>query len=119
MQDYRDLTVWQKAMDLSVEIYQLSKRLPKEELYALSDQMRRATVSIASNISEGYGRNSVNDYIRFLNIAKGSKNEVETQLLLCVRLGYLKENEVEKALTQCDEIGRMLYSLIQKLRPET
>ena len=90
MAHYKELTVWQKAMDLVVEVYCLVRKLPKEELYALSDQIRRAVVSIPSNIAEGQQRNSKNDFKHFLTIARGSNAEVETQLLICVRLTYLK-----------------------------
>lgn len=79
MEDYRDLIVWQKSMELVRAVYALTKQLPKEEIFALSNQLRRAVVSIPSNIAEGYGRNSKQDYLRFLNIARGSKYEVETQ----------------------------------------
>lgn len=113
--DHKDLIVWQKAMDLLVEVYRLVKKLPKEETYALSDQMRRAAVSIPSNIAEGRGRSSDKDYLRFLFIARGSRAELDTQLLACVRLGYLDESDVEISLNLCTEIGRMLNSMIYKL----
>lgn len=113
--DHKDLIVWQKSMDLLVEVYRLVKKLPKEETYALSDQMRRAAVSIPSNIAEGRGRSSEKDYLRFLFIARGSQAELETQLLVCVRLDYLNESEVESALNLCSEVGRMLNSMIRNL----
>lgn len=115
VKDHKDLIVWQKAMDLVVEIYRLVKKLPKEETYALSDQMRRAVVSIPSNIAEGRGRSSEKDYLRFLFIARGSQAEVETQLLVCVRLDYLSESEIESAMNLCSEVGRMLNSMTRKL----
>jgi four helix bundle protein len=86
LQSYKDFTVWQKAMDLTVEIYKLVKLLPKEETYALSDQMRRAVVSIPSNIAEGQSRNSDKEFANFLGIARGSNSELETQLQICIRL---------------------------------
>ena len=92
---FKDLIVWQKSMALTKEIYVLVKRLPKEELYALSDQMRRAAVSIPSNIAEGQGRTSPKEFAHFLSIANGSKAELETQLLLCVELGYLESQEIQ------------------------
>ena len=95
MDSYQDLIVWQKSMQLVKEVYTLVKMLPKEEQFALSDQMRRAVVSIPSNIAEGYGRNSTNDYIRFLNIARGSKYELDTQIQICVMLNYISK---EKAI---------------------
>ncbi len=119
MKDYRELIVWQRSMDLVEEVYKLVKHLPKEEIYGLSDQMRRAVVSIPSNIAEGNGRSAQKEYIHFLNIARGSKHEVETQLLICIRLHYLKENEVQQEMTLCAEIGRMLNTLISKLLPSS
>jgi four helix bundle protein len=102
-------------MDLVVEVYRLIKLLPKEETYALSDQMRRSVVSIPSNIAEGYGRSSTREYVRFLSIARGSKLELETQLLICVRLGYMREIEIEPSMQYCNEIGKMLNALIRKI----
>ena len=113
---YKELIVWQKAMDLVVEVYRLTKNLPKDELYGLTNQLRRAAVSIPSNISEGNGRASTGDYVRFLIIARGSVAEVETQLLLCVRLDYLAQEEIKSALELCDETGRLLTTIIKKLR---
>lgn len=115
MDSYKDLIVWQKAMILVKEIYTIVKLLPKEEHYALSDQMRRAAVSIPSNIAEGYGRNSANDYIRFLNIARGSKYELETQIRICVMLNYITEEQSQLALELTQEIGKMINALIKKL----
>ena len=117
MESYRELTVWQKGMDLVVGAYKVTKLLPREELYSLGDQIRRAAASIPSNIAEGYGRNSAKDYIRFLTIARGSKHELETQLLLCVRIGYLQESDISSLMDLCDEIGKMINALIKKLSP--
>lgn len=116
IQNYRDLNVWKKSMDLTVEIYRLVKFLPKEETYALSDQMRRAVVSIPSNIAEGHGRNSTRDFIRFLSIARGSQTELETQLQICERLNYISSEQLEISLTLCDEVNKMLNVLISKLK---
>jgi four helix bundle protein len=91
------------------------KLLPAEELYVLSDQMRRAAVSIPSNIAEGYERNTTKDYIRFLYNAKGSKAELETQLLICIRLDYLSQAQTEAAQSLIVEIGKMLNAIIQRL----
>lgn len=113
---YSELKVWQKFMDLAVEIYQLVKLLPREELYGLSDQMRRAVVSIPSNIAEGHQRSATKDYIRFLFIAKGSLGELETQLLLCERLGYVNNEISGPIYSRCEEIGRMLSGLINSLQ---
>ena len=113
---YKDLTVWQKAMDLTAEIYRITKKLPKEELYGLTNQMRRSAVSVPSNIAEGNGRASTGDYVRFLTIARGSVAEVETQLLIGVRLDFLSQEDIAAALSLIDEVGRMLNSMIKKLR---
>ena len=113
--NYRELVVWKRAMELVVETYGLVKHLPKEETYALSDQIRRAVVSIPSNIAEGNGRTSVKAYARFLSMARGSKYELETQLLICVELRYLTKEQISKAMILSDEIGRMLNVLIAKL----
>ena len=111
-----DLIVWQKTMDLTVEIYRLVKFLPREETYALSDQMRRAVVSIPSNISEGYGRYSTKEFINFLFIARGSFSELKYQLQICHRLKYFSESESEYALNLCNEVYKILNALISKLK---
>ncbi|MBR3051211.1 MAG: four helix bundle protein [Selenomonadaceae bacterium] len=113
-----DLIVWQKAMDLTVEIYRLVKFLPREETYALSDQMRRAFVSIPSNIAEGHGRNSNKEFANFLSVARGSLAELKTQLQICHRLKYLSESESEFALNLCNETYKLLNAFISKLRPK-
>ena len=87
VKNYTELLVWRKAMELTAEVYRIVKMLPKEELFALSDQMRRAAVSIPSNIAEGQARTSTREFLKFLSIAKGSKAELETQLILCVKVG--------------------------------
>ena len=112
---YTDLKVWQRSMDLAVTIYKNVKILPKEELYGLSDQMRRAVVSIPSKFAEGQQRNTLKEYIHFLYIAKGSLGELETQLLLCERLGYLCNEITDPIIGECKEIGKMLNSLIKRL----
>ena len=115
MKSYRDLIVWQKAMDLVEETYKLVKRLPAEERFALADQMRRCSTSIASNCAEGSGKGSTKDFIKFLYISQGSRRELETQLLICVRVGYLSENDISRAMSFCEETGRLLTGLIRKL----
>ena len=114
--DYKDFVVWQKAIDLSVEVYRLVKLLPKIETYCLSDQMRRAAVSIPSNIAEGQGRNSAKDFANFLGIARGSQKELETQIYICTRLEYFTKEEASTALNLCEEVGKMLNALIIKLK---
>lgn len=115
MQNYRELIVWQKAVELVEEVYKILKTLPSDERYALSDQMKRSAVSIPSNIVEGRGRNSDREFLRFLNIANGSAYELETQLIICQRLGYVKEEQLLKAFRLCDEICRILNAMIKKL----
>ena len=112
---YRDLIVWQKAMDLVVEVYRLTRQLPKDESFGLANQIRRAAVSIPSNIAEGYSRQAPKDYSRFLAIARGSKSEVETQLDISVRVGCLNESDIQKAADLCREVGSMLNAIIGKL----
>lgn len=112
---FKDLLVWQKAMQLITQIYLLTKKLPKEETYGLISQVRRSSISIPSNIAEGYGRNSSNDYIRFLQIANGSLYELQTQLEVCLNLKYISEAEFSTIYEQSREIERMLGSLIRKL----
>jgi 30S ribosomal protein S23 len=115
IEDYKDLIVWQRSMELAEEVYRLVKKLPKEELFALSDQIRRAVISIPSNIAEGYERNSTKEYIHFLSIAKGSKAELETQLLLCTKIHYLNNSDIGKSISLIQEIGKMINSLQKHL----
>ena len=118
IKSYKDMIVWQKSMDLAIEIYKLVKLLPKEEIYALSDQMRRAAVSIPSNIAEGQSRNKTKEFIQFLSIARGSNSELFTQLLICEKVGYLSENQTLYAKSASSEISKMLVALINKLSAE-
>ena len=115
LQKYEELTVWRKAMDLVVEVYGLVKSLPSEELYVLSNRMRRAAVSIPSNIAEGKERGTTKDFIKYLHIAKGSKAELETQLLICVRLDFLAQSQIQTAQGLLAEVGKMLNALIRSL----
>ena len=113
---YRDLKVWQKAMDLVVESYRLSKRLPTTELYGLASQIQRAAVSIPANIAEGHGRDHLGDYLHHLSVANGSLKELETHLLVAKRLSYLRPDELEPAFQMTEELGRMLAGLAKSLR---
>ena len=116
LRSFRDLIVWQKAMRLARETYCLVKLLPMEERYALSDQMRRAAVSITSNIAEGQSRNTKKEFIQFLHIAKGSNSELMTQFLLCLDFEYLKKEEIQKVMNLCTEIDGLLGGLIKSLK---
>ena len=112
--DYRDLVVWQQSMTLCQEVYTLIRQFPPEERYALCDQLRRAVVSIPSNIAEGNGRDSRTEYARFLAIARGSVFEVQTQLELTERFGYVTIPSTVKALLT--DISKMLFTMIRKFR---
>jgi four helix bundle protein len=112
---FKELLVWQKAMDLVEEIYNLTKLLPKDEDFVLKSQIRRAVLSVPSNIAEGNSRHTTKEYVNFLSIARGSNSEVYTQLLVCNRLGYLSEGQIANAIEQIEEISRMLNAMITKL----
>jgi four helix bundle protein len=112
---FKDLIVWQKAYLLTLEIYKISTLFPKEERFGLSSQIRRAAVSIVSNIAEGYARNHSKEYRQFLAMAYGSLAELETQLLLVKDLKYIGNNDYIRLEKTRDEIGAMLFSMI---RPE-
>jgi len=113
MESFRELIVWQKGIQMVIRIYERTKGFPKEEIFGLKLQIRRCAVSIPSNIAEDYGRQHTLEYIRFLQIARGSLNELITQLEIAEKLGYLYGISVE--LSECDELGKMLNSLINKL----
>jgi four helix bundle protein len=115
LKSYRDLEVWQKAMDLVVEIYRLVGKFPRQEQYGLTLQMQRAAVSIPSNIAEGYGRLHRGDYIHHVSIARGSLAELETQLTLSVRLGFASRNDVLPIWSLTQDVGQMLTRLLSSL----
>lgn len=115
MRDYKNLTVWKESMELARAVYRLCRMFPPEERYALADQMRRAAVSIPSNIAEGHDRHSDKEFRRFLLIAKGSAAELDTQLILCRDFGYIQQEEAESLLSQCAKIRAKLYNFINKL----
>ena len=112
---YQDLVVWQRAMEVAKLTYLIVKKLPKEETYSISDQMRRAAVSIPSNIAEGHARNSTREFIHFLSIANGSKAELQTQLMICVQVGYLADTDISELINKLDEVGRMIHALSRAL----
>ena len=113
---YRDLQVWQRAMDLTVSIYGLTGAFPREEQFGLTSQVRRAASSIAANIAEGYGRATRPAYVNFLRIAQGSLKELETHVILAHRLGFVARTESDVILDETEQLGRMLRSLIVKLQ---
>ena len=112
---FRDLKVWQKGIELVKEIYKTTKSFPKEELYGLSAQMRRASISIPSNISEGFRRAYSKEYKQFLRIALGSCAELETQMVIAKELKYIDENKERELLELIDHICRMIFNLERKL----
>ena len=109
--EFRELVVWQKAMDLTVMAYKLVHHLPREESFGLSDQIRRAAVSIPSNIAEGQGRITSKEFIRFLSMARGSLWELSTQIELCERLNYLENSQTKELHNLITEIAKMLNAL--------
>jgi|ERR1700677_365430 four helix bundle protein len=116
IRSYRDLRVWRDAMTLTEECYRFSKELPRDELFGLTSQVRRAAVSIPANIAEGYGRDSKGSYVSFLKIAQGSLKELETHLILAQRLKLGSFEMAGQLLSQCEAIGRMLRGLIRSLQ---
>ena len=117
--NYKELNVWQKAMDIAVSIYRLTLTFPKDELFGLVSQMRRAAVSIASNIAEGEGRKSSNEFHHFLGIALGSISELETQIELSVRIGFTEKSEIQSLVNDLATLGKMLTALRIKLKTPT
>ena len=116
IRSYQDLIAWQKGMDLVELIYQLSAEFPSDERFGLTAQVRRAAVSIPCNVAEGFGRSSRSDYVRFLDIARGSAYEVETQVLIAVRIGFAEETSAARAMSLVKEIQRILAGLMNALR---
>lgn len=115
LKSYKELVVWQKAFQLCKEIYKVTKKFPKEEIFGLSYDLRKTVISIPSNIAEGYGRNSTKEYIHFLNIAYGSYCELETKILLSIDLDYIKKEKKEEILGLGGEVERMLKAFIKSL----
>ena len=115
-QSFKDLIVWQRAVQLSFAIYKLTSSFPESERFGLSNQMRRASVSVASNIAEGYGRSSRGEYLVFLGHARGSDCELQTQLVIAEGLGFGSAQSRRSACELCDEVSRMLIAMINKLK---
>ena len=115
VQHYRQLKVWQTAMDLAAECYRVTKEFPKDELFGMISQIRRAAASVPANIAEGQGRQHTKEFLQFLSTARGSLMEVETHLLLSQRVGLLPQDELDKLLNLAEQISRMLSGLRQAL----
>ena len=113
---FKDLIVWQRAVELSVAVYKLTAAFPSSERFGLTNQLRRAPVSVASNIAEGYARATKGEYIQFLGHARGSISEVETQLIIARKLGFGTEANLEAAQHLCADVSRLLGGLIKSLR---
>lgn len=112
---YRDQFIWQKAIDLSVRCYKLTEYFPKTEIYGITNQIRRSSVSVASNIAEGYGRKGKGEYLQFLHIALGSLRELDTQLIISLKVEMAKVHYIESVLEDADEMQKLLKSTINKL----
>jgi four helix bundle protein len=119
MQNYKDLKVWEKGHQFTVAVYSVTKGFPKEEIYSLTNQIRRAAASIPANIAEGCGKKSQNEFAHFLNIALGSSNEAEYFLLLAKDLGYLDNQQYEQLSTTINQIKGMLITLISRVREKS
>lgn len=117
LKSYRDLDVWKKSIDLVEQIYKLTKHFPHDERFGLTSQTNRAACSIPANIAEGYGRHHRGDYLRFLSIARGSIAELETHLIIAVRLGFVSKESTKECWHLSQEVGKMLAGLVNSLDP--
>lgn len=115
IRSYKDLEVWQVAVDLAEACYRHTRSYPKEELYGMTSQIRRCAVSIAANIAEGYGREQTGSFIQFLRVAQGSTKELDTHLTIAKRVELSRDDEIEPLIQLCDRVGRMLRNLIRSL----
>ena len=115
---YRDLLAWQQAVDLAAALYGLTRDWPRDEMYGLTSQTRRASVSVAANIAEGYGRDNLGAYVNFLKIAQGSLKEVETHLIIAERVGIARGEDTAPYLARCESAGKLLRALVRKLEEQ-
>jgi four helix bundle protein len=116
VRDFRDLKVWQKSIDLAADVYRITRRFPTDEQFGLTAQVRKATISISSNIAEGNGRESTKDYLRFLSISSGSLNEVRSLFATSGRLGLIRESTADAMESRIEEISKMLGALRRSLK---
>ena len=116
MHNFKELKIWQKALELSVDVYKVTGLFPKEDKFGLISQIKRSAVSIPSNIAEGAGRNSIKEFIYFLSVANGSSYELQTQLLISDKLNFLKDDVLETMLNDLDEIQKMNYNFQKILK---
>ena len=119
MRPHENLEVWKKAIQFVIEIYEATRDFPNDEKFGLISQLRRAAVSIAANIAEGAGRKGSKEFVHFLSNSQGSASEVETELLIAKRLGYLQQSRYTELMSSLDEIGRMITGLSQHLRTKS
>ncbi len=119
VRSFKELIVWQKAMDLTVACYEMTRQFPRQETFALSNQMQRSAVSIPANIAEGQARQHTGEFKHFLSIAAGSLAETETHIIIAIRLGYVAEQNSETILALCAEVGKLLTGLQKALRAKT
>ena len=115
LRSYRELTVWQKSIDLTVKVYEMTRRFPAEERYGITSQMRRAASSVPANIAEGQARRTTGEVLQALGVARGSLAEPETFLILCERLGLMPNDNAKTLSKDCAEINRMLHALMRSL----
>lgn len=115
MNNYKELNVWKEAIESSVEVYSITSSFPKTEIYGLVQQLRRASISVSSNIAEGAGRNNKGEFRHFLGIAVASMCEVESQIIVSSRLGFINLDEIKNELDRIDKIQKMIYKLIRTL----
>ncbi|QLE58027.1 four helix bundle protein [Nostoc sp. TCL26-01] len=115
IRDFKDLIIWQKGMEIAEKCYLLTKHFPRDEVFGMTEQIRRSSASIPANIAEGYGRRSSGDYARFLNISQGSINELQTHLLLSSRVGICTIKDIEIILQHLQEETKMIISLLKNL----
>jgi four helix bundle protein len=118
-ESFRNLAVWRRAVELSLQVYKLTAVFPDSERFGLTNQLRRAAVSVASNIAEGYGRSTKGEYIQFLGHARGSNSEIETQLVISKALGFGSADQLHQAEELCSEVGRMLCAAMKSLRSKS
>jgi len=118
IRDYRDLIVWKEAMEIAELVYSLTRAFPREELFGMTSQMRRAAVSIPCNVAEGFGRAQRKSFIQFLRVGQGSLKELETQALLSGRVGFLSPDQVDNIISRCQRLGRRLVQFVRSLSPE-
>jgi four helix bundle protein len=116
LESYRELKVWQQAMDLAVQCYEATRSFPKDEMFGLTSQIRRSAASIAANVAEGHGRESTGAFVQSLRVAQGSLKELETHIILADRVKLMAHRASDDLLERCDSIGKMLRSLIRSLQ---